>query len=70
MRNPKRIKKFCNELARYWETYIPDWRFGQFMINFLGHVAQDVDPFFPEDDDMLKRLSEFFNHEEKNDDEE
>ena len=53
MRDPKRIRKFCNRLAKAWEMY-PDLRFGQFMVNVLG--ACDRDPFFPEDDEMIKHI--------------
>ena len=28
MRDPERIDKFCERLAKAWENY-PDWRFGQ-----------------------------------------
>ena len=31
MRDPKRIRKFCNELADLWESKCPDLRFGQIM---------------------------------------
>lgn len=42
MRDPKRIEPFIHKLADYWKTYIPDWRFGQFMSNFLGFVATET----------------------------
>ena len=50
MRDPKRIHKFCEELERVWST-VPDWRFGQLVVNALG-----VDPFYIEDDDAIKVL--------------
>lgn len=59
MRNPKRIKKFCDELAVIWETNCPDWRFGQLMCNVLG--AMNIDPFFPEDDKMMEHFKKYFN---------
>lgn len=31
MKDPKRIRKFCNELADLWESKCPDLRFGQIM---------------------------------------
>ena len=56
MRDPKRIKKFCNRLAAAWEQ-LPDWRFGQLMMNALGEMKRD--PFFPEDDEMIEYLENY-----------
>ena len=56
MRDPKRIRKFCNRLATAWE-YLPDWRFGQFMCNALSEIGKD--PFFPEDDEMIEFLEDY-----------
>lgn len=44
MRDPKRIDKFCQRLAVLWKI-VPDWRFGQLIVNVLG--SMDRDPFFP-----------------------
>jgi len=57
MRDKNRIPKFLKTLESYW-TLVPDWRFGQFMVNFLGSL--DCDPFFYEDDEMEKKLKEYF----------
>ena len=57
MRDPKRIDKFCNQLADIWKK-VPDWRFGQLTMNVYG--SMDVDPFFPEEEDMIKRIRNFF----------
>lgn len=56
MRDPKRIQKFCNRLVRAWEM-VPDWRFGQLMVNALGEMNRD--PFFPEDDDMIAYIEKY-----------
>lgn len=56
MRDPNRIQKFCNRLAQAWRN-VPDWRFGQLMVNALGEM--DVDPFFPEDDKMIEYLEKY-----------
>ena len=61
MRDPKRIRKFCNQLAEIWETNCPDWRFGQLMVNVLGGMRQD--PFFPEEDEMLEVFKNYFKKE-------
>ena len=39
MRDPNRLDVFYKELYRIHRTYFSDWRFGQFMMNFLGNVA-------------------------------
>lgn len=61
MRDPKRIEPFTRKLATYWETYFPDWRFGQFMSNFLGFVVSKTkrDIFFIEEGDMEELLDEY-----------
>lgn len=56
MRDPKRIRKFCNRLAAAWEMY-PEFRFGQFMVNCLGAMKRD--PFFPEDDEMIEHIEQW-----------
>lgn len=48
MRDPKRIDEILNTVKKVWEQY-PDWRFGQLVVNVLG-----VDPFYIEDDIILK----------------
>lgn len=59
MRDPKRIDKFCDELKAYWQ-HVPDWRFGQLMVNVLGTCKRD--PFFYEEDEMLKVFEEYFSN--------
>lgn len=56
MRDVNRIQPFCDELAKLWAKY-PDMRFGQFILNVFGEiVSKGVDPFFPEDADMLDKI--------------
>lgn len=57
MRDPKRIDEFCDKLKEYWHK-VPDWRFGQLMVNFLGSIERD--PFFPEEDEMLVLMEKYF----------
>ena len=57
MRDINRIDKFCKELAEIWKERYPDWRFGQMMINILNSF--DIDPFFMEEDEMIKRIKDF-----------
>lgn len=61
MRNPDRIDDFCRELAKIWKNNCPDWRFGQFICNTFGQMASDGrDPFFPEEDEMIKYFRNYF----------
>ena len=60
MRNINRISVFTQELNRIWATYFSDWRFGQFMMNFLGWGSNEkIDPFFSEEEEMLNYLYQF-----------
>lgn len=61
MRNPKRLDSFYNELKEIHAEYFPDWRFGQFMLNFFGWVTNDKkrDMFFPEEAETMKLLKEY-----------
>lgn len=57
MRDIERIDNFCNKLKEYWKE-VPDWRFGQLIINVLGTCQKD--PFFYEEDEMLKIFENYF----------
>ena len=48
MRDPARIEPLMAKLANMWQRYVPDWRFGQLMSNFLGFVVSEThrDIFF------------------------
>ena len=61
MRDPNRLYPFYTELQRVHINYFPDWRFGQFMNNFLGWImtSKGVDIFFPEESQMLDYLHEY-----------
>ena len=58
MRDNKRIPEFLNKLQEYWEK-VPDWRFGQFIVNVMGTCKRD--PFFYEENEMLDVFDKFFN---------
>ena len=59
MRDIKRIRKFCNQLATAWEL-LPDWRFGQLIMNIFGQMKSDgKDPFFPEDESMIEYIEQY-----------
>ena len=58
MRDPERIDKFCNEIAKIWKEKCPDWRFGQLMVNVLNSFEKD--PFFYEEEETLNEFRKFF----------
>ncbi len=61
MRDPKRIRKFCNQLADIWESQCPDWRFGQLVNNVMssGELAKLVS-YYVEDDEMMDYFKKYF----------
>lgn len=66
-RDPNRLYNFYNEVNRLHITYMPDWRAGQFWMNFLGWVQNKKkrDPFFPEESEMLTYLREYCGEKEE-----
>jgi hypothetical protein len=63
MRDPQRLDKFYKELRDIHKAEFPDWRFGQFICNFLGWYGQKYgDPFYIEDGVMANRLKEYVNY--------
>ena len=61
MRDPARIKPFCDRLAYLWETNCPDWRFGQLIENVYGSSRYPIIPFFYcEENEMLRLFDEYF----------
>ena len=60
MRDINRIDKFASEMSEVWKKSFPDWRFGQFILNFLNEACdKHGDPFFWEEDRFLEYLHEF-----------
>ena len=56
VRDPRRINMFCNRLAAAWST-VPDFRFGQLMVNIFSEMqAKHHDPFYPEEEEMIKQI--------------
>ena len=56
MRDPNRIDDFLKKLGEYWKR-VPDWRFGQLVMNFLSFIGRD--PFYLEDDKMEELIAEY-----------
>lgn len=63
MRNLERIDKFCNELATIWKDKAPDLRFGQIIFCVFDSMVSR-DPFFPEEDEMIKYIRNCFERKE------
>lgn len=64
MRNPDRLPIFYKELAELHAKTIPDWRVGQFWSNFFRWLYNErIDPFFPEEGELLRLIKEFLNVE-------
>ena len=59
MRNPDRLDKFYDDLKKIHKDNFPDWRFGQFMYNFLSWYGRD--PFYLEESRFLERVNDFVN---------
>ena len=61
MRNIQRLDYFYDELKKLHKTYFPDWRFMQFVSNYLNwHMTHyGSDGFYCEEDDTMKRLYEY-----------
>ena len=59
MRNPNRIKPFCDELAKLWSNW-PDLRFGQIMYNISKYIEMEhrKDVFYMEDEELIKIFRE------------
>lgn len=62
MRDPDRIPDFCDKLANVWSN-VPDWRFGQLICNVFGISKKD--PFYMEEDEILKLFEDYFKPDER-----
>ena len=62
MRDVNRLDNFYDELKKMHKC-LPDWRFGQFIINFMNWHYQKykIDCFYIEETKMLERIKEFLN---------
>lgn len=56
MRKPERLDKFYKELCDLHKNYLPDWRFGQLIFNFISETG---DPFFYEEEAMIEMLKKY-----------
>ena len=62
MRNPDRIKPYCDTLASLWQI-VPDWRLSQLMWNVILAWKQEKgsDAFYAEDEEFLNFAFEYLN---------
>ncbi len=67
MRKPERIDTFCAELAKIWKENVPEWRFGQLMVNVLNSLPRD--PFYYEEDEMIQVFRDYFTPDKKDEEE-
>ena len=60
MRDTNRLYNFYNKI-RENHMKLPDWRFGQFIMNFMGWYYEKYkrDCFYIEEDEMIKYIEEF-----------
>lgn len=67
MRDPTRIKKFCDDLTVLWKRYVPDWRFGQFITNVFSWIYKKTgrDPFYIEENEMIELIRDYFEGDKK-----
>ena len=61
MRDPNRIPEILAMLQQGWEK-VPDWRLGQLTENLKRYIGID-DLFYIEDDEMTKKIVDFFDLE-------
>lgn len=58
MRDPNRLDVFYDELKRLHKENVPDWRFGQLLVNVL--IWYNRDPFYLEEDKMIDVFKRYF----------
>ena len=64
MRNIARIPHVCNKIADLWINNCPDWRFMQFINNFMRWLGSDG--FYLEDDKLIEMMELFIKELNKN----
>lgn len=62
MRNPKRIKPYCDALATLWQT-VPDLRLAQLMYTLINawEVRRGSSAFYAEDEEFLTFALQYLN---------
>lgn len=57
MRDPNRLNDLYEYLKEIHQKNFPDWRFFQFMVNFIQWYGRD--PFYLEDDKIKEKIEHF-----------
>lgn len=57
MRNPDRLHTFYDEIKRIHIQYFSDYRFGQFVLNFLSNI--ETDPYYWEEEKFLEEIKKY-----------
>ena len=57
MRDPNRLDNFYEQMKQIHKENFPDWRFGQFIMNFLYWLGPD--PFYMEEGRFIEKLNEY-----------
>ena len=57
-RNPQRIKEVLAIIEKIWNK-VPDWRFGQLVLNFAIKMQITNDGYSIEDDELLIQLERY-----------
>ena len=57
MRNPDRLDPLYEYLKKVHKQNFPDWRFWQFISNFLSWYGKD--PFYIEDEAVYEKIENF-----------
>lgn len=67
MRDAERIPVLLGKLLKLWKR-VPDWRFGQFMCNFMNYLyyGNIADPFLIEDKRFFALLEAYVDDVSKN----
>ena len=62
MRDINRLDTFYENLKEIHKTNIPDWRFGQFMLNFMSwfYTKYKNDIFYVEESRMIELFNKYF----------
>ena len=62
MRDINRLYDFYNKLREIHKK-VPDWRFGQFILNFMSwyYNRYHIDIFYVEETEILSAIEEFIN---------
>ena len=62
MRDINRLDTFYENLKKIHKINIPDWRFGQFMLNFMSwfYTKYKNDIFYVEESRMIELFNEYF----------